>query len=99
MEVIVNAQTAIIIAIMVVNKSERALYVHSTSTFKLQQINQGTVHNVLKINSLIVSVQAVLVTLLSLTSWVYATAQSECTIQILETTKLETALFVATYLI
>lgn len=98
MEGIVNAQTAIIIAIMVVNKSERALYVHSTSTFKLQQINQGTVHNVLKINSLIVSVQAVLVTLLSLTSWVYATAQSEDPMT-LEAVKLEHVIHVATYLI
>lgn len=98
MEVIVNAQTAIIIAIMVVNKSERALYVHSTSTFKLQQINQGTVHNVLKINSLIVSVQAVLVTLLSLTSWVYATAQSEDPMT-LEAVKLEHVIHVATFLI
>lgn len=98
MEGIVNAQTAIIIAIMVVNKSERALYVHSTSTFKLQQINQGTVHNVLKINSLIVSVQAVLVTLLSLTSWVYATAQSEDPMT-LEAVKLEHVIHVATFLI
>lgn len=98
MEVIVNAQTAIIIAIMVVNKSERALYVHSTSTFKLQQINQGTVHNVLKINSLIVSVQVVLVTLLSLTSWVYATAQSEDPMT-LEAVKLEHVIHVATFLI
>ena len=97
MEATANALLDTIITILVINKSERVLYVQNIIILQQQLTSQETAHYVRKINSLILNAQVVLVTRLSLMFLEHANVPSESTM-ILETNKLELALIVATFL-